>query len=176
MNTTTKEVLLRTSLQDCREKYDKLSKEYLELTKKHCDQEGRMWSIYDEGYQEGCDKYLLTLNQLRAELAAEREKRAADNAQYSADEIEWNKQLAAAQATIAEMRGKVSQCLDEHYVGRKFSTNSLHDALALPTNQDALHEALARECERLAEVSEDYHMRTWLRKEAAAHRARKEEK
>lgn len=31
MNTKTEEVLLRTSLQDCREKYDKLSKEYLEL-------------------------------------------------------------------------------------------------------------------------------------------------
>ena len=31
MNTTTEEVLLRASLQDCREKYDKLSKEYLEL-------------------------------------------------------------------------------------------------------------------------------------------------
>lgn len=42
---------------------------------------------------------------LAAELADERKKRAADNAQYSADEIEWNKQLAAAQATITEMRG-----------------------------------------------------------------------
>lgn len=31
MNMKTEEILLRTSLQDCREKYDKLSKEYLEL-------------------------------------------------------------------------------------------------------------------------------------------------
>lgn len=47
-----------------------------------------------------------------------------------------------------------------------------------PINLDALHEDRARECERLAaDVERNWiNIARWLRKEAAAHRARKEQK
>lgn len=223
MNTTTEEVLLRTSLQDCREKYDKLSKEYLELTKKHCDQEGRMWSIYDEGYQEGCDKYLLTLNQLRAELAAEREKVATlqedldlsitrdANLHYYREQLAKEREmvkelstwledqvcetkdfayklenksiaLAAAQATIAEAADEIQ------YWGAYASDyfKEKHDlagtvARFRSANLDALHEARALECDRLAAEfkrrwTQSSKVQEILHEEAAAHRARKEGK
>lgn len=130
------------------------------------------------------------INALKKELAAEREKRAADNAQYTENEIEWNKELAAAQATIAQMREALKIVAQSHawtQFGecRSFGSDApllnpsdadrlAHKALALQTNQDALHEALARECERLAGVVTN--SRHLLREEAAAHRARKEGK
>lgn len=136
------------------------------------------------------------LEQTRAELAAEREKVKALEATW----IGYNKlqeQLAAAQATIAEMReakpvAYVTPLLygsqvtfykppkpdgfDEENDGKKWYCRPLIYAIDYQANQDALCEALARECERLAELGGEYHLRTFLHNEAAAHRARKEGK
>ena len=90
----------------------------------------------------------------------------------------YYQKLAAAQATIAEMREAHKNVVREANLRDVLPIAMIsHEALALPTNQDALHEALARECERLADAEgvEEGH-REWLREEAAAHRARKEGK
>ena len=83
----------------------------------------------------------------------------------------WGKdmeQLAAAQAMIAQMWEALRYC--KEYIDGTVAA----EALVLPNNQDALHEALALECERLAGVVTN--SRHLLREEAAAHRARKETK
>lgn len=142
----------------------------------------------------------MQIEQLRAELTAEREKvaqleakRAADNAQYSADEIEWNEQLAAAQAVIEQMREALESCTPadyttSHVIHSSFDDALVEQALALPTNLDALHEARALECERLKVICEEgfseflpnsggqYALKCMsdiLSKEAEAHRAKK---
>lgn len=81
-------------------------------------------------------------------------------------------ELAAAQATIAEMREALT--LANNSPAGDFTDTRIIEALALPTNLDALHEALAKECERLMEMASEYKVRTLLYNEAAAHRARKE--
>lgn len=69
------------------------------------------------------------------ELAAEQQKRAADAAQYQADEIEWNEQLAAAQATIEQMREALKRCT-------KF-TQEDYDALTLQPCPEVLNKVRA---------------------------------
>lgn len=89
---------------------------------------------------------------------------------------ELRAELAAAQATIADVRSNLlaASCYIDCLGGNSKAYRIAH---AIPTNQNALHEALARECERLAgaEGVEEGHS-DWLLKEAAAHRARKEVK
>ena len=99
-------------------------------------------------------------------------------------------QLETAQATIAEMREaldyskKVQEFAKSVQTGaqdrelarmEKILWDKTVTALAHPANQDALHEALAKECERLAKKSEQGMLLcNELIEEAAAHRARKE--
>lgn len=143
------------------------------------------------------------------ELAAEREKVAhleqmlAGYASYHSIEA----QLAAAQTTIAQMREALTlmrkeaenygQAWARAYVKEyreliPGAAKEQFDLLAImqgkldtvarsisPSNQDALHEALARECERLAvglDHDDTMNVFNWLVAEAAAHRARKEAK
>jgi len=108
-------------------------------------------------------------------------------------------ELAAAQATIARMREKSEAAKNACMVAssgcshikthaecneaRQFahatkinvetSLSALNEALSVPPNLDALHEALAKECERLAKTHGVGVMK-WLLEEAATHRARKE--
>ena len=115
---------------------------------------------------------------LREDLAAERE-RVKELEKYGRVQDPLLEQLAAAQATIAKMREALFTCTPEGFC----DFDSVREALSAPTsNLDALHEAMALECERLADVAGDEpeHVKAmfseWLREEAAAHRARKEEK
>lgn len=113
----------------------------------------------------------ITIQQLETENAALREKVAKWERVFghlgTADECgnEWialQDQLAAAQATIVNMRDSVAQ------MGFDVSAFGI-------TNLDALHEDRARECERLANMlGIPASAETLLREEAAAHRARKE--
>jgi hypothetical protein len=140
------------------------------------------------------------VRELRAELAAEREKIEALNRKLDDSErihtTAFNgvvEALAAAQATIAQMREALKIVAQSHawtQFGecRSFGSDApllnpsdadrlAHKALALQTNQDALHEALARECERLAvglDMGDTTRVFNWLQAEATAHRARKE--
>lgn len=110
-----------------------------------------------------------------------------------------DRKLAAAQATIAEMREAdlkiVGRNLTEEMAlaaarlfdeanGRKITAERLWQVLfdaapplAIPTNLDALHEAMALECERLKEVAhtmpEQDIPTLWLDLQAAEHRERK---
>lgn len=146
------------------------------------------------------------------ELAAEREKvKELENRCFLVEAVvagdgallTWlQNDLAAAQATIAQMRGALTlmrkeaenygQAWARAYVKEyreliPGAAKEQFDLLAImqgkldtvarsisPSNQDALHEALASECERLAGVVTN--SRHLLREEAAAHRARKEAK
>lgn len=104
-----------------------------------------------------------------------------------------DRKLAAAQATIEQMREaleskvSISELLMEAHEDScrihddaMFCTCGAYDAIrinkaiAIPTNLDALHEARALECERLAEVFEPGWIKNMLDREAAAHRARKQ--
>ena len=108
-------------------------------------------------------------------------------------------ELAAAQATIEQMREKSEAAKNACMVAssgcshikthaecneaRQFahatkinvetSLSALNEALSVPPNLDALHETLAKECERLAKTHGVGVMK-WLCEEAATHRARKE--
>ena len=85
-------------------------------------------------------------------------------------------ELATAQATIEQMRGAIGAW--ERADGNEELQEAeakLIAAMNAPTNLDALHEALAKECERLAKTHGVGVMK-WLCEEAAAHRARKEGK
>lgn len=95
---------------------------------------------------------------------------------------ESQEELAAAQATIAEMRAAV-QAIHKDYDKRDNGTVSmgvLLDAariIALPTNQDALHEARAQALEE-AVVNWSYGLgghREEIELKAAAHRTKKGE-
>ena len=133
-------------------------------------------------------------NGLEMMLSTEVELLQAENARL-------REELAAAQATIEQMREaleskvSISELLMEAHEDScrihddaMFCTCGAYDAIrinkaiAIPTNLDALHEARALECERLADVAGDEpeHVKAmfseWLREEAAAHRARKEGK
>ena len=87
-------------------------------------------------------------------------------------------ELAAAQATIAEMR-EYFDLIKNRFCGWNTVAEK---ALALPANLDALHEALAKECERLATERDAISkgllpgITRWFLEQAAAHRARKEAK
>ena len=112
---------------------------------------------------------------LREDLAAERE-RVKELEKYGRVQDPLLEQLAAAQATIAKMREALFTCTPEGFC----DFDSVREALSAPTsNLDALHEARALECERLADVAGDEpeHVKAmfseWLREEAAAHRAKK---
>ena len=97
-------------------------------------------------------------------------------------------ELAAAQATIANMRQRFSAIttVAKQYAGAyptQIATLA-DEALSLPTNLDALHEARALECERLESILRGPFFASWVGKErfaeyleteAEAHRARKEE-
>ena len=90
---------------------------------------------------------------------------------------ELQEQLAAAQATIEQMREALkvitrrANCLDVLEIAR---TANEALALTIASNPDALHEARALECERLKNrYRENSPCSWWLDEEAAAHRARK---
>ena len=99
---------------------------------------------------------------------------------YALANIQDRQDLAAAQATIAEMR----EALDRIGLTGLDARQIADDTLAIPANLDALHEALARELEEQADWFENRikngsggpYDAEWviLRKEAAAHRARKQ--
>lgn len=158
-----------------------------------------------------CDGLEQRIKELSSELSAEREKvkeleshntllaARLDEAPHAASvaygyEFDaLREQLAAAQATIAEMRVALrdwTEFAKDVIPGCAAGADWLDmlrnrsARLAIPTHQDALHEALARECERLAsicdEVAGEYGTDTegWyaarecaqrLREEAAAH-------
>lgn len=112
-------------------------------------------------------------------LETEREKVKALEATW----IGYNKlqeQLAAAQATIAEMpKEAIGKCLADLmdvYVKNGADSVSMPDECVevaywlanIPTNQDALCEALARECERLATIRRGPLFPSWVRKESVA--------
>ena len=85
--------------------------------------------------------------------------------------------LVAQQAAVIEQMREAlkvitrrANCLDVLEIAR---TANEALALSIQCNQDALHEALAKECERLAKTHGVGVMK-WLCEEAAAHRARKE--
>lgn len=99
-------------------------------------------------------------------------------------------QLVAAQATIEQMREALVNCDHAFDECKDFpiTHDMVIDALNLPTNLDALHEARAQECERLRDIAEEgqseflpessgsYALKCvadTLTQEAAAHRAKK---
>ena len=111
-------------------------------------------------------------------LDAERygpEKLASQKAEFKLAEV--TQQLLATQAHAARLT-EVLEC----YAKNKKIGLVASVAISTPINLDALHEALALECERLANVAGDEpeHVKAlfseWLREEAAAHRAKKEGK
>lgn len=88
-------------------------------------------------------------------------------------------QLAAAQATIEQMRAAIGSWDRADTPLELQAAEAKLIACMVATNLDTLHEVRALECERLAEWAK----RSWsdfvhdhLVKEAASHRARKEEK
>ena len=118
-----------------------------------------------------------------------------------AENARLREELAAAQATIEQMREKSEAAKNACMVAssgcshikmhaecneaRQFahatkinvetSLSALKEALSVPPNLDALHEARALECERLKNrYRENSPCSWWLDEEAAAHRARKE--
>ena len=86
-------------------------------------------------------------------------------------------ELAAAQATIAEMREAIG-AWERAEAGQELqeAEAKLIVIMNIESNLDALHEARALECERLAEVFEPGWIKNMLDREAAAHRARKQTK
>lgn len=106
-----------------------------------------------------------------------------------AENTRLREELAAAQATIEQMREALTEVVDadecqdaDGWLCFELSAEAYHRAdaaLSIPANIDALHEALAKECERLAKKRRllgDSSTALLLDIEAAAHRARKEEK
>lgn len=97
----------------------------------------------------------------------------------TAECIRLREQLAAAQATIAEKNEALNYAaaafreLAQENDGDYETAEQMEAAAAIPINQDALHEALARECERLANSAGDVFAKHWLLSEASCHRARK---
>ena len=97
-------------------------------------------------------------------------------------EGQWIEHTAAQQATIAEMK-KAIAAWERAEAGQELqeAEAKLIVIMNIESNLDALHEARALECERLADVAGDEpeHVKAmfseWLREEAAAHRAKKEE-
>ena len=131
-------------------------------------------------YREECEA-------LRAELAAERERMKELERTWLSPETyktlmeerqETLHELAAAQATIAEMR-EYFDLIKNRFCGWNTVAEK---ALDLPANLDALYEALAKECERLATERDAISkgllpgITRWFLEQAAAHRARKEAK
>ena len=133
------------------------------------------------------EQTVLALNafckQLEADLAKEREKVKELAHQKGAliDRADtYYQKLAAAQATIAEAADEIESW--GSYASDYFQDK--HDlagtvARFRSTNQDALLEALAKECERLANFYDagygtNQSVPRWLREEAVDHRARKE--
>ena len=114
---------------------------------------------------------------LGAELAKERNKLEMAEAVIAGDGAlitGLKNELAAAQATIAEMREAIGAW--ERADGNEELQEAeakLIKAMNTENNLDALHEALAKECERLAKAHGVGVMK-WLLEEAAAHRARKQ--
>lgn len=125
---------------------------------------------------------------LKEDLAKEREK--AETRKLALDAAVSSScvlaaELAAAQAVIEQMREALTKielgtedaippyrCISKEHMSR-----IAHKALALPANLDALHEALALECERLAENRRRMHDTSTailLDIEAAEHRERKQ--
>lgn len=121
--------------------------------------------------------YNNTIEQLRADLAKERQELSRVLKECEAHCIEHREELAAAQATIAEMR-KALEDFCEYAEACNDDSPEFYRAraiIAIQCNLDALHEDRARECERLAKKSEQGMLLcNELIEEAAAHRARKE--
>jgi len=92
---------------------------------------------------------IVTLESDNAALTKERD------CAYQGSEAQTQEQLAAAQATIAKLRGVFTD-LQEYFelgtVGSEIVTN----ALAIPSDTTALQERLAAERERCAKVCDDY--------------------
>ena len=116
---------------------------------------------------------------LKEELAKERER--AETRELALDAAVSSScvlgaELAAAQAVIEQMRGAIGAW--ERADGNEELQEAeakLIAAMNAPANQDALHEALALECERLKNrYRENSPCSWWLDEEAAAHRARKQ--
>ena len=140
------------------------------------------------------------VDEVRAELAAEREK--VQRLQFAladteALELGTAEQLAAAQATIEQMRKAHKNVVREANLRDVLPIAMIsHEALSIQCTLNLLHELRALECERLAEVClldvdeppNTGHEPKWLfsdgrsacvdrlREEAAAHRAKKEGK
>lgn len=79
-------------------------------------------------------------------------------------------ELAAAQAVIEQMR-EYFDLIKQRFCGWH---TVAEEALAQPANLDALHEARALECERLANSAGDVFAKHWLLSEASCRRAQKE--
>lgn len=108
------------------------------------------------------------------EKVKELEEYKADHSTRNFRVVELVEQLTAAQATIAQMREALKEAIPA--LPKQHPAQTLAEKLvALPTNLDQLHEARARECERLAKAHGVGVMK-WLLEEAAAHRAKKEGK
>ena len=97
-------------------------------------------------------------------------------------------QLAEAQAWEKELRSKAQAAIDDTACGNPMIQENweplyweLHIALSRPSDYSALNEALARECERLADFAKSKSdlgswwdmFETWLRTEASKHRGQK---
>lgn len=98
---------------------------------------------------------------------------------YALANIQDRQDLAAAQATIEQMRGAIG-AWERAEAGQELqeAEAKLIAAMNTENNLDALHEARAQECERLAELSafeEDEVSQFWLLGEAEQHRAKKGE-
>ena len=116
--------------------------------------------------------YLTKAKEAEKQLAAEIKMRNVWQCAYE----ESREDLAAAQAVIEQMRGAIGAW--ERADGNEELQEAeakLIAAMNAPANQDALHEALALECERLKNrYRENSPCSWWLDEEAAAHRARKQ--
>lgn len=112
------------------------------------------------------------------EKVAQLEDQCHDLNEQFAQVAAYKEQLAAAQAVIAEMREAIGAWeRAEWNLELQEAEAKLIAAMNTAANLDALHEARAAECERLADMlGIPASAETLLREEAAQHRARKEGK
>ena len=118
-------------------------------------------------------------------------RRMKFNAELQDENAKLHKQLLATQAHVARVVAGIAEylqandpdgfgcaCTPDHKCGpcnEYDRQNPLHEALSTPINLDALHEALARECERLAHLFPRGSMHAHkMLEEAAYHMAKKD--
>ena len=119
-----------------------------------------------------------TVEQLRAENAALRESLAAAQAVIEQMRNGLRASVAGLEFRKQHVMRHVSDAIYEYRM--ESAIEKVKEILALSANLDALHEALAAECERLADTIEATDKFSFavklLREEAADHRSRKEGK